>query len=49
MSDHHPTLYATARFGCWCYCSCGWGSGLWTTVTGAHIAFGVRHLLVVGA
>jgi hypothetical protein len=43
--SHHPYLYWTARYGCWCHCACGqWKSGIYTTVTGAHLAFG-RHLI----
>lgn len=45
--EHEPQLYGSARCGCWCFCACGWGSQLYTTVTGAHIAFGVIHLLAV--
>lgn len=46
--DHRPGLFSS-RFGAWCRCSCGrWESGLYTTVTGAHLAFG-RHLLRVEA
>lgn len=37
---HHPTLCATSRNGCWVNCSCGWGSALYTTTTGAHLSFG---------
>jgi hypothetical protein len=45
--NHHPYLYAS-RFGCWCHCACGtWKSRLYTTVTGAHYAFG-QHLLAAG-
>lgn len=43
--SHHPQLYATRRNGCWSTCSCGWHSViLYTSVTGAHIAFG-QHLV----
>lgn len=50
---HHPTLYSTARYGCWSACSCGWLSshstpGGFRTVVGAHLAFGV-HLVEVTA
>lgn len=41
--QHHPTLMSTGRDGCWCTCLCGWTSDLWTTTTGAHLAFG-QHL-----
>lgn len=41
---HHPTLCSTGRHGCWSTCSCGWASRLWTSVVGAHLAFG-RHLV----
>lgn len=41
---HHPRLLRTSRHGCWCECSCGWLSNLWTTTVGAHLAFG-QHLL----
>ena len=41
--SHHPTLYRTGRHGCWALCICGWQSRLYTTTTGAHIAFG-QHL-----
>lgn len=44
MSDHHPTLYATGRHGCWADCHCGWTGRLWTTVPGAHLEFG-QHLI----
>jgi hypothetical protein len=43
QAKHHPTLYSSGRYGCWATCCCGWGSRLYTTVTGAHIAFG-HHL-----
>jgi hypothetical protein len=46
--SHEPCLYATTRYGCWCHCTCGqWRSRTYTTVTGAHIAFGT-HLLDIG-
>lgn len=41
---HHPGLYAAGRNGCWSCCSCGWASRLYTTVSGAHLAFG-QHLI----
>lgn len=41
---HHPTLCSTGRHGCWSYCSCGWESGTYRTVIGAHLAFG-QHLV----
>lgn len=41
---HDPTLCRTGRHGCWATCTCGWESGLFTTVSGAHQAFG-EHLL----
>jgi hypothetical protein len=44
--NHHPLLTSTGRHGCWCVCSCGWRSRDYTTVSGAHYAFG-RHLLEV--
>lgn len=45
--SHHLTLYSAGRHGCWATCSCrAWSSGLWTTVVGAHLAFG-RHLIGV--
>lgn len=44
MSQHHPHLCTTGRHGSWCSCPCGWSSGTYGTVTGAHLAFG-RHLL----
>ena len=40
---HDPALYSTGRHGCWADCTCGWKSGLYTTTTGAHRAFG-EHL-----
>jgi len=40
---HHPTLNRTGRHGCWATCRCGWQSGIYRTVTGAHLAFG-NHL-----
>lgn len=44
---HHPELYRAGRFGCWSACHCGWRSRWsYTTVTGAHLAFG-EHLLAV--
>lgn len=43
MSAHHPTLCRTGRYGCWAECVCGWESQVYTTVTGAHLAFG-QHL-----
>lgn len=44
MGKHEPQLCASARCGCWAICACGWRSRLYTTVTGAHIAFGA-HLV----
>lgn len=41
---HHPTLCRTGRHGCWAHCVCGWQSRRYTTVTGAHLAFG-HHLV----
>lgn len=41
---HHLTLYWTRLHGSWSSCSCGWGSGNYTTKIGAHLAFG-RHLV----
>jgi hypothetical protein len=41
---HHPQLYATSRYGCWCICDCGWRSGRYVATVGAHMAFG-RHLI----
>ncbi|GGM53470.1 hypothetical protein ACFFX1_54875 [Dactylosporangium sucinum] len=44
---HHPELYRAGRFGCWSACHCGWRSRWsYTTITGAHLAFG-GHLLAV--
>ena len=37
---HHPTLYSAGRHGCWACCLCGWKSDLYTTTSGAHLAFG---------
>lgn len=39
---HHLMLCRTGRHGCWSTCSCGWQSPVYTTVTGAHIAFGIH-------
>lgn len=44
MSGHHAHLLSAGRHGAWCHCPCGWTSGTWRTVFGAHLAFG-RHLL----
>ena len=45
MSQHHPRLYSTRRYGSWATCDCGrWVSRRWATVTGAHLDFG-RHLV----
>jgi hypothetical protein len=46
-SPHHPELYRAAQLGAWAWCRCGWRSHWsYTTVTGAHLAFG-EHLLEV--
>jgi hypothetical protein len=47
-TGHHPGLYATGRHGCWARCSCGWESQLFTTISGAHLAFG-QHLAEVSS
>ena len=39
---HHPTLYDAGRHGAWATCACGWKSPMFTTVSGAHIAFGAH-------
>lgn len=41
----HLTL-TSSRQGCYAHCSCGWRSTAYTTVTGAHVAFG-EHLTSV--
>jgi hypothetical protein len=42
---HHPAIYRARRYGTWGQCACGWISAhTYTTVTGAHLAFG-QHLL----
>lgn len=43
---HHPILYRAGRHGCWAECTCGqWHTKyVYTTVTGAHYAFG-WHLI----
>jgi len=41
---HHPHLMFAGRHGAWCSCPCGWSSGTYFSVVGAHLEFG-RHLL----
>jgi hypothetical protein len=42
---HEPAPYSTRRYGCWATCTCGrWQSRAWTTVSGAHLEYGL-HLL----
>jgi hypothetical protein len=41
---HHPEILSAGRHGAWCNCSCGWRSGLYMAVAGAHLAFG-QHLI----
>jgi len=43
--NHHPFLAGCRRLGWWSVCRCGWKSRWsYTTVSGAHLAFGT-HLL----
>lgn len=45
LNRHHPELYHARQLGAWVWCCCGWRSRWsYTTVTGAHLAFG-EHLL----
>lgn len=44
MSVPHPLL-TSSRSGSYAHCECGWRSGPFTSVTGAHISYG-QHLLI---